>query len=51
MKVYRDFFSYREGIYQHSRYDSSRQFGYHAVRILGWGEDYHNGRLVKYWVS
>lgn len=49
MKVYQDFFTYRSGIYRHSRTAEMYEFGYHSVRIIGWGEDYHRGGLVKYW--
>ncbi|XP_047347690.1 uncharacterized peptidase C1-like protein F26E4.3 isoform X2 [Vespa velutina] len=50
MKVYQDFFIYQSGIYRHSRTAEMYESGYHSVRIIGWGEDYHRGALVKYWI-
>lgn len=51
MRVYQDFFTYQSGIYRHSRTAEIFESGYHSVRIIGWGEDYHRGALIKYWVS
>lgn len=54
MKVYQDFFSYESGIYEHTPFTESYQFGYHSVRIIGWGEDTstyrHRGLPTKYWL-
>lgn len=48
-KVYRDFFMYKEGIYEWSRVapEADVTDPYHSVKILGWGTE--NG--VDYWVS
>ena len=45
MEIYTDFFLYRSGIYQRTHLSSTVLAGYHAVRVLGWGEE--GG--VKYW--
>ena len=54
MKVHQDFFSYESGIYEHIPSTESYQFGYHSVRIIGWGEDTsiyrQRGSPIKYWV-
>lgn len=47
MRVYRDFFTYGGGIYQHTRASRSEPTGFHSVRLVGWGEE----RGTKYWVS
>lgn len=47
MRVYQDFFAYTDGIYKKSRYVPEHLYGYHSVRIIGWGDE--NG--IKYWVS
>jgi hypothetical protein len=52
MSVYRDFFLYREGIYQPVPSVLSRVEGYHSVRLIGWGEHVtHNKQTIKFWVS
>lgn len=50
MKVSRDFFAYKGGIYRCSSLSSSDRTGYHAVRIIGWGEEFTGGQLSKYWI-
>lgn len=50
MKVSRDFFVYKSGVYKCSNVAAGSRTGYHSVRIVGWGEEYQNGRIVKYWV-
>ncbi|XP_050420957.1 tubulointerstitial nephritis antigen-like [Adelges cooleyi] len=50
MKVSRDFFIYKTGVYKCSSLASGSRTGYHAVRIVGWGEEYQGGKLVKYWI-
>jgi hypothetical protein len=50
MKVYQDFFAYKSGIYRHSALSENEVFGYHSVRIVGWGEDRVGYQLVKYWL-
>ena len=45
MEVYTDFFMYKSGIYQKTSISSTELAGYHAVRIVGWGQE---GSL-KYW--
>lgn len=50
MKVHRDLFMYRSGVYSNSGL-AGDQTGSHSVRILGWGEDTNQGvRPVKYWL-
>lgn len=52
MRVYRDFFSYSGGIYRHSAASRDDEYGFHSVKIVGWGEEYQNyGQVVKYWVK
>ena len=46
MEIFRDFFSYKSGVYQRSVAGGTNVVGYHAVRIIGWGED---TRVGKYW--
>ncbi|XP_068972753.1 tubulointerstitial nephritis antigen-like [Bombus flavifrons] len=54
MKVYQDFFSYESGIYKHTATTEHYAFGYHSVRIIGWGEDTsahrHRNLPIKYWL-
>lgn len=47
MKVYRDFYTYRSGVYKRvwGSYD-----GGHAVRVIGWGSVVQNGQVVLYWI-
>ena len=45
MKVYRDFHSYKSGVYSHTVSDAN---GSHAVRIIGWGVDAKS--RVPYWI-
>lgn len=42
--LHSDFFSYKSGVYQHIE---GEYHGYHAVRIIGWGEE--NG--TPYWLA
>jgi len=51
MKVSKDFFMYESGVYKCSKLASGSKTGYHAVRIVGWGEEQLNGKTVKYWVG
>lgn len=54
MKINKDFFLYKSGIYRYSTYGDSDQsafIGYHSVRIIGWGEEIlENDESLKYWV-
>jgi len=45
MEVYTDFFVYGGGVYKKTNLGSSNLAGYHAVRIVGWGQE----GSVKYW--
>ena len=45
MQIFSDFFMYDGGIYHKTNTAMNTLVGYHAVRIVGWGQD---GR-VKYW--
>lgn len=52
MRVYQDFFVYKNGVYRHSQSAELHDFGYHSVRIIGWGEKRsYRGPPLKYWVS
>ena len=47
IEVHRELFSYKAGVYQASeRRGASEPVGYHAVRIVGWGQE---GTGQKYW--
>lgn len=46
MEIFTDFFMYGSGVYQKTNLARSTVAGYHAVRILGWGEE---GNL-RYWI-
>jgi cathepsin B len=35
--VYEDFMNYKNGVYSHT---TGKQLGGHAVKIVGWGENY-----------
>ncbi|XP_072782554.1 tubulointerstitial nephritis antigen isoform X1 [Taeniopygia guttata] len=49
MKVYEDFFLYKEGIYQHSQKAGSK-WKTHSVKLLGWGAlPDKNGQKQKFW--
>ena len=50
MEVHTDFFMYGEGVYHKTNMAASAPAGYHAVRIVGWGEEFVNGRNNPYWV-
>lgn len=50
MKVTREFFVYQKGVFRCANLSNNDRTGYHAVRIIGWGEEFHNNQLVKYWV-
>jgi len=39
MEVYTDFFMYTSGVYQKTNLARGVVAGYHAVRIIGWGQD------------
>ena len=45
MEVYTDFFMYGSGVYKRTNLASNTVAGYHAVRIVGWGQE--GG--VRYW--
>ena len=39
MEVYTDFFMYSSGVYRRTNLASHTAVGYHAVRIVGWGQE------------
>merc|ERR1719259_1344245 len=45
MQIHTDFFMYRGGVYRKTNLARPEVAGYHALRIVGWGEE--GG--VKYW--
>ncbi|EFC44256.1 predicted protein, partial [Naegleria gruberi] len=45
MIVYKDFFSYKSGVYHHV---SGRMVGAHAIKIVGWGVD--SASKLPYWI-
>ncbi|XP_025835543.1 tubulointerstitial nephritis antigen-like [Agrilus planipennis] len=49
MKVYHDFFLYKSGIYRHTDLSSQDRTGYHSVKIIGWGDEYTENGVEKYW--
>ncbi|XP_037043347.1 uncharacterized peptidase C1-like protein F26E4.3 isoform X2 [Bradysia coprophila] len=51
MRVYRDFFAYKEGIYTHSAASRSDQGGFHSVRLVGWGVERNGYETTKYWIA
>ncbi|XP_009092810.1 tubulointerstitial nephritis antigen [Serinus canaria] len=51
MKVYEDFFLYKEGIYRHSQKAGSK-WKTHSVKLLGWGAlPDKNGQKQKFWIA
>jgi hypothetical protein len=38
MEVYTDFFMYGSGVYQKTNLARGAVAGYHAIRLLGWGQ-------------
>lgn len=56
IKVYvppdsRNFYLYDKGIYGHGWKSMPTQMeGYHAITILGWGEEKIGNKIVKYWI-
>lgn len=42
---------YRGGVYKKSGLRPAERTGYHSVRLIGWGEEFHQGSMLKYWVS
>lgn len=54
MKVYRDLFVYKSGVYSYSGVTGVEENATHSVRILGWGEQaalLPGSPPIKYWVS
>lgn len=53
LRVYRDFFSYKSGIYRHSAAatPADERAAYHSVRLIGWGEELVGYERVKYWIA
>lgn len=51
MRVYRDFFTYRGGIYRRSAASRDEKSGFHSVRLVGWGEERTGYEITKFWVS
>ncbi|NXG55398.1 TINAG protein, partial [Hemiprocne comata] len=51
MKVYEDFFLYKDGIYRHSQ-KAGAKWKTHSVKLLGWGvlAD-KNGQKQKFWIA
>lgn len=49
MKVYHDFFMYKDGIYRRTDLSLNDIQGYHSVRIVGWGEENTAEGVQKYW--
>ncbi|NXX76904.1 TINAG protein, partial [Urocolius indicus] len=51
MKVYEDFFLYKEGIYRHTQKAGSK-WKIHSVKLLGWGVlPDKNGQKQKFWIA
>ena len=50
MRVYRDFFAYKEGVYKHSAASRADEGGFHSVRLVGWGVERNGPETTKYWV-
>ncbi|VDM82760.1 unnamed protein product [Strongylus vulgaris] len=36
--------------FQHSYKNGEKPVGAHAVKIIGWGEESHNGKKILYWL-
>ncbi|XP_031640799.1 uncharacterized peptidase C1-like protein F26E4.3 [Contarinia nasturtii] len=51
MRVYRDFFAYRGGIYRRSAASRDEKGGFHSVRLLGWGEERTGYETTKFWIA
>lgn len=51
MRVYRDFFAYKEGVYKHSAASRADEGGFHSVRLVGWGVERNGFETTKYWVK
>ncbi|KAK9872407.1 hypothetical protein WA026_017866 [Henosepilachna vigintioctopunctata] len=49
MLVRNDFFTYSGGIYEHSDVFDIPKSGFLSVRIVGWGEEFTDNGLKKYW--
>jgi cathepsin B len=47
----RNFYTYNKGIYGSGwKSDPKETEGYHAINIIGWGEDKTSNGVVKYWI-
>ena len=46
-KVYSDFFMYKSGIYSKYKNTPDYPFSYHAVKVVGFGQE----RNIDYWVT
>lgn len=48
---HRNFYLYKEGIYGAGwKSEPKETEGYHAIDIMGWGEEVIDGQIVKYWI-
>lgn len=52
MKISREFFLYKTGVYHCSSAPSNKRTGYHAVRIIGWGSEFSplTNREERFWI-
>lgn len=50
-EIKQNFYLYKKGIFGHNwKKDPSSSDGYHAIAIIGWGEEVIEGEIVKYWI-
>jgi C1A family cysteine protease len=50
-ELHQNFYLYKSGVFGTDwNRDPSSSDGYHAIAIVGWGEDMVKGSLVKYWI-
>jgi hypothetical protein len=56
IKVYvpldsRNFYNHKAGVYGHGwKAEPTQTDGYHAINIVGWGEEIIAGEIVEYWI-
>tara|TARA_R110001632_G_scaffold67017_8_gene157647 strand:- start:2160 stop:3230 length:1071 start_codon:yes stop_codon:yes gene_type:complete len=51
-RIHQNFYFHSTGIFGTGweKGDPRETDGYHAISIIGWGEEVHNGKNVKYWL-
>lgn len=51
-RIHQNFYFHSKGIFgtDWEKGDPRETDGYHAISIIGWGEEMHRGKMTKYWI-